>query len=403
MSAILPSIRPRRTRPSPFNHLSSAFFVLGALLATAAPKAEAEYTFTLVADSAGAFSNFGSVPSPSLNSTGTVAFYAALDNGRYGIFSGNGTATTTIELNPQQRAGYGHPTINEAGSVAFYELQGNVNSELIRIVSGNGGPLTTIADTAGQFRDFAGQYSVSINASGFVAFWASQDSGPAGIFAGNGGVTTPVLINSASLSANSGIAMNDAGTVAFRNSIGTGIFTISGGLVTTIVDSSGPLNYFGSAPSLNEVGTVAFVAGVGGIDGGSYGIYSGNGGPLTTIADVSGPFSAFPSFSFGNPPINDSGTVAFIAGLDAGGAGIFTGDGTATNEVIGIGDTLFGSTVATFNISPTSLNDSGQVAFYYRLTNGTTGIAIATPTPEPSPTLLLALSLGLRLARRTRR
>ena len=71
-------------------------------------------------------------------------------------------------------------------------------------------------------------------------------------------------------------------------------------------------------------------------------------------------------------------------------------------EVIGDGDALFGSTVTGLSISPTSLNDIGQVAFYYELANGTTGIAIATPTPEPSSTMLVVLSLGLSLARRTR-
>ncbi len=95
--------------------------------------------------------------------------------------------------------------------------------------------------------------------------------------------------------------------------------------------------------------------------------------------------------------------MAFAAGLDAGGAGIFIGDGSATSEVLGNGSPLFGSTVTGLGISPTSLNDLGQVAFYYELANGTTGIAIANPVPEPSSTLLLALSIGLSLARRRAR
>ena len=250
---------------------------------------------------------------------------------------------------------------------------------------------------------FAGQYSVSINAAGTVAFWALPDSGPSGVFFGNGATTTPLFINSASLSVPGNFSLNEAGTLAFTSGNGTGVFTANSGVVTMIAGSSGPLNYFGTTPAINNAGTVALIAGVGGIDGGSYGIYRGDGGPLTTIADRSGPFSSFSSFSSGNPSINDSGTVAFIAGLDAGGAGIFIGDGTATSEVIGIGDALFDSTIATFGISPTSLNDSGQVAFYYRLTNGTTGIAIATPAPEPSAFVLLALSFGLSLACRNRR
>ena len=92
-----------------------------------------------------------------------------------------------------------------------------------------------------------------------------------------------------------------------------------------------------------------------------------------------------------------------LAGLDVSGYGIYIGDGANTNEVIGSGDLLFGSTITALSISPTSLNDLGQVAFYYRLANGTTGIAIATPVPEPTPSLLMALSVGLSLARRTTR
>ena len=183
--------------------------------------------------------------------------------------------------------------------------------------------------------------------------------------------------------------MNDTGTVAFRRGNETSILTINGGLITTIADSSGPFNYFGAAPSLNEVGRVAFVAGVNGIDGGVFGIYSGNGGPLTTIADLSGPFSYLGDFNFGQPSINGSGSVAFVAGLDAGGGGLYTGDGAATSEVIGSGDPLFGSIITALTISPTSLNDAGQVAFYYELANGTTGIAIANPVPEPGGVSLL--------------
>ena len=78
--------------------------------------------------------------------------------------------------------------------------------------------------------------------------------------------------------------------------------------------------------------------------------------------------------------------------MPAVGGGI--GDGTLTNKVIGAGDPLFGSIVMGAGVSPHSFNDAGQVAFFYQLANGTTGIAVATPVPEPSAFLLMALSLG---------
>ena len=72
--------------------------------------------------------------------------------------------------------------------------------------------------------------------------------------------------------------MNDSGTIAFRRGNGTAVTTLKHGLVTPIADSSGAFNNFGSAPSLNSDGTVAFVAGTNGRDGGVFGIYKGNGG-----------------------------------------------------------------------------------------------------------------------------
>ena len=75
----------------------------------------------------------------------------------------------------------------------------------------------------------------------------------------------------------------------------------------------------------------------------------------------------------------------------------------ATNEVIGSGDALFGSTITALQFSPTSLNDPGQVAFYYELANGTTGIAVANPVPEPgSASLLLGGLLAILVPRRRR-
>ena len=384
------------------SRLIRAFLVGYVLLGATAAKAEAEYTFTLIADSTGPFSDFGVVPSAAINALGTVAFVARLDAGGAGVFKGNGGAITTITTAATPPFGnpFNPPSINEAGTVAFGGGDG--------VFAGNGGPLVTIADTAGQFRNFFAGYTASINAAGTVAFTASLDVGGGGIFAWSGGATAPVLVNSPTFSPDSGVSLNDAGTVAFRGYLGpsftsTGIFTRQNGTIATVADSSGPFNYFGIAPSINAVGTVAFNAGANGRDGGVFGIYKGSGGPLTTIADLSGSFSYLGDFDWVQPSINASGMVAFSAALDAGGGGVFIGDGTITSKVIQVGDTLFGSTVTGAGVYPRSLNDSGQVAFAYGLANGTTGIAIANPVPEPSPSLLVALSLGLSLARRTRK
>ena len=218
-----------------------------------------------------------------------------------------------------------------------------------------------------------------------------------GIFTGCGGPTTTIADSSGPLSRfGARPALNDNGTVAFHAELGPdnpGIFTGSGGPTTTIADSSGPFAAFGTFPSLNNSGTVAFVGGLDGF-GGFGGIFTGSGGPITTIADSSGPFGLFPSFA---PSLNDSGTVAFFAELDTGGAGIFTGPDPLADEVISIGDTLFGSTVTDIFIQSDSLNDTGQLAFLYGLTDGRRGIARADPqvTPAPEPGTLPLLVAGL--------
>ena len=199
MNITFPSIQLLRLQ---FNRLRGVFLLACMVVAAAATKAEAGYTFTLIADSTGPFRDFGAVPSPSLNAVGTVAFNASLDNGRFGVFTGNGAVNTTVAQStssnfPLVYGSFGTPTINMAGNVAFYNRPESGFGAGIFV--GNGGSLITIADTAGQFSGFSSNYSTAINFAGRVAFGASLDAGPAGIFASNGGVVTPILINSVSL------------------------------------------------------------------------------------------------------------------------------------------------------------------------------------------------------------
>ena len=243
MNTTFPLVRHLLSMRAMLRNTSGALLVVCTLVGATAAKAKADYTFTLVADSAGPFSNFY-FPSPSLNATGTVAFAANLDSGRLGIFAGNGGSVTTIALAALSNGSFGYPSINQAGTVAFFSTQGNGVGE--RIVSGNGGPLTTIADTAGQFRGFAAGYSTAINASGTVAFSTALDTGPAGIFSSSEGVISPILVNSASLGSDGFFTMNDFGAIAFRRGNGTAVAKLDQGLLTPM--STVPAPSITSAP-----------------------------------------------------------------------------------------------------------------------------------------------------------
>ena len=149
-----------------------------------------------------------------------------------------------------------------------------------------------------------------------------------------------------------------------------------------------------TSPVLNDSGTMVFFARLVPV-GEEEGIFTFSGGPITTIADSSGPFNGFRQ-----PSLNNSGTVAFLGSLDTGESGIFTGPDPSADEVIGTGDPLFGSTVAQFFMDRESLNDSGQIAFYYELADGRIGVARADPlvTPVPEPGTLFLLVAGLLAA-----
>jgi hypothetical protein len=365
-------------------------------------KAEA-FTFTKIADDSGPFSfvnvSFGA--RPVINNRGTVAFLTNLDTGDEGIFTGSGGATTTIAIaddsGPSGTFGLfqSPPALNDEGTVAFTAfLSTGVPRGFFGggLFTNNGGLTTFIADSNLQLVPFLG--GPAINNEGTIAITAPLPGGlGSGIFTVSGGATTLIaaLIDDRSgpFSGFGGLAINDAGTVAFLVSQdeGRGLFTTSGGAITTIADSSGPFGYLGGL-AINNAGTLAFSAFRDFQDflegGGGGGIFTSSGGVTTIIADNTGPFRTFSGLA-----INDAGTVAFLASLDEGGSGIFTGPNPVTDKVIATGDSLFNSTVTSFGFGFGSkgLNNAGQLTFFAQLADGSSGIFRADPesTPNPQP------------------
>lgn len=176
-----------------------------------------------------------------------------------------------------------------------------------------------------------------------------------------------------------GPSINDRGTVAFLAGLDSGdagYFTSDGTTTTLIADSSGQFNFqriptldnlFGE-PVINNRGTVAFRAD---LDNGERGIFSSTKGNIQTIADSSSDLKTFGI----TPDINSKGTIVFSAGtvpvpgtitIDGQtipiaelfqNAGIFTNRGGKINTIADTNDGF-----ALFGSSP-AINDRGTVAF----------------------------------------
>jgi hypothetical protein len=324
-----------------------------------------------------------------VNDQGAVRFRSALRSGGEGVFTrdtrGNlGIIAVTSDL---IRAFPLYGGINDAGTASFgADLRAGGQA----IFTGRGGELSRIADT-GPDSPLSGflPMAATINNEGTVAFGATLTWGGAGIFTGRAGEAPRILCVTggrfaALLSAPT--IQRNGNEVSFLARLSTGqdgIFLGDGRTTTTIVTTG--YTYRALAGGLaNDAGTVAFIAD---LTAGGQAIVTGDGTQLTTIADTGGRFSGF----FGNVTINNGGQVAFAANLAAGGSGIFrVRDGTV-DEIIGTGDSLFGSTVTSFVINPFAprgFNNAGQLGFAAHLADGRTVLVRADPDADLSRCVL---------------
>ncbi len=266
------------------------------------------------------------------------------------------------------------PSINNSGVVAF------IHSRVLEDLSGpprqiiyawSERALITIADNSSRtFSVFS--RILSINNKGVVAFDAARTGG-GGIYTGSGGALTTIADETALFEGFGSKSINDRGVVAFsynrdeigRDTVVLGIYTGSGGALTTIADSDTPtLASLSRGTSINNRGVVAFKAKR---DAGGEAIYTGSGGPITTIVD-----SDSPTFStFNNPVINNNGVVAFRANRDAGGSGIYTVSGGITTTIADTDSPTFSG------FRGHSLNNKGAIAFPADLDSGGFGIYLS--------------------------
>jgi hypothetical protein len=129
-------------------------------------------------------SNFdGNDSRPSINNLGDIAFDESI-NFDDGIFVGREGSFLTYAA-PDPDVSVGEPVLNDDGTAVFERsFFDEVSQEFItEIVTGNGGPFTTVVDTRGEFA-FFGFRPPSLNNAGDVAFHATLDDSTSGIFVG---------------------------------------------------------------------------------------------------------------------------------------------------------------------------------------------------------------------------
>jgi hypothetical protein len=134
----------------------------------------------------------GSDSRPSINNLGDIAFRESV-NSESGIFVGREGDFAQI-VAPDPDVSVQEPVLNDAGTAAFQRsFTDEATQEFVeQIVTGNGGPLTVVADTRDEFA-FFGFRPPSINNNGDVAFHATLDDGTSGIFVGSDPIADRVI------------------------------------------------------------------------------------------------------------------------------------------------------------------------------------------------------------------
>lgn len=113
-----------------------------------------------------------------------VYLYSVDGESNVGIFVTEGTGFKTIAA-PDANIIVDRPNLNDSGTVAFHRFFNDQPGE--ELVTGNGGPLTVVADTSGRFQSFGfyfGFTAPALNTTGEVAYLADLDAGGSAIFFG---------------------------------------------------------------------------------------------------------------------------------------------------------------------------------------------------------------------------
>ena len=356
---------------------------------------------------------FNGFTAPLLNESGTVAFTGTTFAGGQAVYWTSGGALTTVAGTGQAQNFSTFPTalsLSDTGVLTFEADTGSPVVTLSGIYRGSGSTLTTIVNTSqaapGTGGIFANPSAPIQNNVGMTAFFATTSIGQ-GIYTGLGGTPVAIVTTATAVPGIGGNfitlgnpAFNDSNIVAFKggNASGTGIFTGTGGALSTIATTAtaapglgGNFTIF-SEPSLNNAGTIAFT----GRAASGLGIYTSTGGALQTVAltgqaapAIGGTFSDFTSTTFNKKPpaLNNFGATAFLGISSNGARGLYLGDGQQLITAAYTGESLSGSTISGLTFTGGSdrggaaqFNDNGQVTYVATLANGVSSVQLFTPT-----------------------
>ena len=372
--------------------LSVCVAALAAILPTPAD-AKTRYAFVRIADDTEIAAQIGVAPA-ALNDAGQVAFMAGVRPEPTGVFMGVGGPLTTIaDTTGDFRAvGFGSNAISLLTN-GFASIDGRGQTTFAAVTqdfragyfAGVGGAAITVADTTPPILAFEGDVfsSGSGSLSTFEAFVLTSQGPRRAILVGNGGPLTTIADTTQAFAIlDLDPRVNASGQVAFhgrRRDGSEGIFVGNGQALTTIADTSGAFAAFTDSPAISDLGEVLFQATLKASPGGS---------PIQglflssggAIRTVVDDTGAFTSFGFA-PALNAHGQIAFEGTTRWGRVGIFTGPNPKRDCVIAIGDALDGSAVFDLSLSSfhTGLNNEGQIAFIAHLEDGRTGVYRADP------------------------
>jgi hypothetical protein len=285
----------------------------------------------------------------------------------YGVISYTDIADTFGASSYSQVASF--PAINNAGQVAFSVLT-RTNVQHVYITPASGNAFINVADTA---NGFTGMSSVTLNNLGTAVFGASSSSGAnanhPGIFSGSGGAITTVSDSTTATKpyfSGGTPRISDNGATVFLGVSPSGFpqYTVQqGGAYSSVVAYNGSQFEFLYDAAINNSGQVGFITD-------DYSTGNNNGAFIYRANAGGAPVKLARAFTTTSVAINDAGVMAFEAAAGTGNGfpptGIATTDGVTTTFISRVGQFLPGTNILisgyAANGEGTPINNAGLVA-----------------------------------------